>query len=366
MTGQPAEQEKKTSSVIGFLVKRLWLVAVACFALSALAACLLFVRRGADSGTLLRAIDAAHSVPDQENAAGIYTRLIEDTNLPSLDPSLLPQKPAMMATGRAWRDAEFPQVAAWIKERQKILDLLLEAGRKPQCWFPVSAPRVQVGNRTQTVMRCHELLVRAAQNDLGEGRVDAGLEKMLCMLRQARHFYSQSNPSDYFTGVSIAYVGLKAFPRLVVIEDVSSEWLAQFEAALPPIEGPLTEQLQRVEEVSRLQLQEMQRGVLAQFLSLFISGKPPRNDDFNTAYAADCRVARILVALRRYRNQAGQWPASLEEIQNEIPPVALRDPLSGKSFVYRPEGGRFVLYSVGTDGTDDGGRYPGDHPFYPP
>jgi hypothetical protein len=250
-------------------------------------------------------------------------------------------------------------------ERQKIVDLLLEAGRKPQCWFSVSGPRMQVGRRIGAVMDWHVLLVRAANNDLGEGRVEAGLEKLLCMLRLARHYYSQSNPPEYFLGVTLATMGLMRFERLVVVEGVSSEWLAQFEAALPPVEGPLTEQLQHVEEVSRLQWLKTQPGVLARLVDVFTSGNPAREKGDFEAYLAECRVARLLVALRRYRNQTGEWPADLREIRSEVPPAALSDPLSGKSFVYRLAGEGFVLYSTGTDGVDDGGSSPGDHAFWP-
>jgi hypothetical protein len=363
MERQQTGREGEAPGVVRFLV-RPWILTVACLVvLAVVVGVLLGWHRGGDPAALLRAIDAAHAVPEEENAARIYTKLVEDVNLPSLNSSLLPHELSETTLALPWRDAEFPQVAAWIKERQKIVDLLLEAGRKPQCWFSVSEPLVQRGRRTPAVRQWHELLVRAAYNDLGEGRVDAGLEKMLCMLRQTRHFYSQSNPADYFIGVSMASFGLRRFRRLVVMEDVSSEWLARFEAALPPVEGPSAEQLQRVQEVSRLQFQEMQRGVLARLLGPFLSGRPRRNDDFDTMYKARCRVARILIALRRHRNRTGRWPADLKEVQSEIPPVALSDPLSGKSFVYRPQGHVFVLYSIGTDGADDGGKSPGDRPF---
>jgi hypothetical protein len=363
MTKQLAEQKKETSGAIHLLVKRLWLLAVASLALLGLAVCLLFVRRGTDFGTSLQAIDAAHAVPDEENAARMYVRLMGDANLPPLASSGLP----VGTLGRPWRSAEFPSVAAWVRERQAVLAVLLEAGRRPRCWFSVSEARGPSDRRGEAAVEWHELLLRAANNDLGDGRVEDGLEKLFCMLRLTQHLSCQSDYSDHFMGVVLASVGLHRFYRLVVREDVTSEWLDKFEAVLPSVEGTPPQQARELQEVERLHLQQIRRGVLARFVGIFASGNlPVPKDDQAAKRQAESRAARILIALRRCRDRTGTWPADLKEIQSMIPSVVLRDPLSGKSFGYRPEGDRFQLYSVGADGADNGGRSGDDVSFWPP
>jgi len=66
------------------------------------------------------------------------------------------------------------------------------------------------------------------------------------------------------------------------------------------------------------------------------------------------RLRLIYTALRleAYRKARGRYPASLSELGNS---PYLRDPFSNKPFVYRLQEQRYVLYSVGPNGIDDGG-----------
>lgn len=73
---------------------------------------------------------------------------------------------------------------------------------------------------------------------------------------------------------------------------------------------------------------------------------------------------RLMIAhlmLRVYRLQHGNYPDSLHALRLD---ELIVDPFSGKELVYRREGERYRLYSVGQDGKDDGGRLPqpSEHP----
>jgi len=61
------------------------------------------------------------------------------------------------------------------------------------------------------------------------------------------------------------------------------------------------------------------------------------------------------LSARAYRAERGQWPASLADIVPGCLKAVPVDPHSGKPLAYRIAGDRFVLYSVGEDGKDDGG-----------
>ena len=72
---------------------------------------------------------------------------------------------------------------------------------------------------------------------------------------------------------------------------------------------------------------------------------------------AGLRVTRIGLRLKAQRAQQGTYPATLEAaLLADIPPEKQKDPFTGKALCYRQEGDGFVLYSVGPDGTDDGGK----------
>jgi len=74
---------------------------------------------------------------------------------------------------------------------------------------------------------------------------------------------------------------------------------------------------------------------------------------------ADVHLARVACALERHYLAEGEYPKQLEDLAPRfLDPVPV-DPVNGLSLHYRPiEGGRFVLYSVGSDLDDDGGRFP--------
>jgi len=66
---------------------------------------------------------------------------------------------------------------------------------------------------------------------------------------------------------------------------------------------------------------------------------------------------RIDLALRAYHADQSAFPQRLEALQprylSEIP----LDPFSQREFVYRPMADDFVLYGVGGDGVDNGGKF---------
>jgi hypothetical protein len=361
-------QEKETPRVIRFLRDRSWLIIVGCLAVLAAAGLFLvsMSRRG-DAEESLRAIDAAHIVSQEENAAGIYTELAWDPNLPSPDPAWVPRGVLSVTLVRPWRGVEFPQVAQWIDERQVILDALMEAARRPQCWFSVSEARWQGGTRSDAGSQWPLLLLQAANRDWGERRTDAGLEKLLCLFQMARHFLAQSSPGDYLLGVGMASTGLKRFARLVTTEEVPPEWLARLEAALPPVEDTLAVKSQQVNEVRALYEQEIERSLFQRLRRIF-SVKPRFRRGVSMSdiiFLGECRAARILLALRRYRDDTGAWPTDLRALDTHLPVESLTDPFSHMRFVYRPARDGFLLYSVGLNGTDEGGRPPADFLFWP-
>ena len=75
------------------------------------------------------------------------------------------------------------------------------------------------------------------------------------------------------------------------------------------------------------------------------------------------RGTRILLRLRAHRLRKGAYPETLAGLGRALPD----DPYTGKPFVYRRlEGDKFLLYSTGPDGKDDGGATDSrDFPLFP-
>ena len=86
-----------------------------------------------------------------------------------------------------------------------------------------------------------------------------------------------------------------------------------------------------------------------------------------TRGAATRRATNLVTNLRAYRQQFGEYPASLDAFGDTD---FAYDPFTSQPFTYRREGDDFVLYSVGHNGVDDGGVnsrevYEGDVQFWP-
>jgi hypothetical protein len=77
---------------------------------------------------------------------------------------------------------------------------------------------------------------------------------------------------------------------------------------------------------------------------------------FETEYLANVRTASVALALQRFRLRTGQWPETLPELVPQDLPEMLKDPFEDAPLRYKRLELGFVVYSVGEDRGDDGGR----------
>jgi hypothetical protein len=73
---------------------------------------------------------------------------------------------------------------------------------------------------------------------------------------------------------------------------------------------------------------------------------------------ANLALWRVALSLQDYKFAHGQYPASLADLQKTLDWTIPLDPFSGQALLYRTEGAEFVVYSVGPDLRDDGGKPP--------
>lgn len=79
----------------------------------------------------------------------------------------------------------------------------------------------------------------------------------------------------------------------------------------------------------------------------------------NMYYAARCRTeaATTMFALGEYHRQNNQYPDRLDQLVPEFLPRLPIDYADRKTLRYRRTGDAYILYSVGVNGVDDGGRF---------
>ncbi|HEV2949877.1 MAG TPA: hypothetical protein VGX70_21040 [Gemmataceae bacterium] len=71
---------------------------------------------------------------------------------------------------------------------------------------------------------------------------------------------------------------------------------------------------------------------------------------------AQLRAAIVALAVERFRREHGRWPNSLGELVPDKLPQVYIDPYDGKPLRYRRNKDGVVIYSVGPDKIDDGGK----------
>ena len=88
-------------------------------------------------------------------------------------------------------------------------------------------------------------------------------------------------------------------------------------------------------------------------------GTPAITPYFKIAAKAQARtrLADVALAAHRYRLANGRLPAALDELAPDFLPSVPLDPFNGEPLRYLSTNDGFVVYSVGVDRKDDGGRY---------
>ncbi|MSU60116.1 MAG: hypothetical protein EXS35_18425 [Pedosphaera sp.] len=74
------------------------------------------------------------------------------------------------------------------------------------------------------------------------------------------------------------------------------------------------------------------------------------------AITARRRLILTELALRCYQSENGQPPRQLDQLVPKYLERVPQDPFTTQPLVYRPDGAKWLLYSIGPDGVEDGGK----------
>ncbi|MFB0525783.1 MAG: hypothetical protein ACETVZ_09585 [Phycisphaerae bacterium] len=175
----------------------------------------------------LAAIEAQYTVPDEENAAKIYDELFGTMNGDPNEPKFfLRSRPS--SKDEPWLSKDHPETAEWLKGYESTIEKLLQSAKKDKCHFHIPAYSWDLDQdmeRLPKMRRCTFLLLSAANNDIAEGRIDAGLEKYLCIIRMAKYLYQQPVIIDFLVGFAIEGLALSQLNRFVIEGQPNGEQL---------------------------------------------------------------------------------------------------------------------------------------------
>jgi len=288
----------------------------------------------------IAAVNAAHVLPPEQNAATIYDQLVASGVLTGTDPNLIP--------------------AAYAA--------LVKASGMESCWFPL-VPGEQCyrehGARNLPMRQWMFTLISLAQTDVMGERYDAAVEKLDGLVRMAGHLQQQLLISDSAVGMAIEVHVWLTWTECVMQEDGAEELLRAAEA-IPPDKlantykefssqvlqvNALIKESGRAEQTLPRRIEEWWREIRDPIKSA--------EENFDRTYLSLLcrrRGVRIVAGLWRYHEANRRWPDSLDDIKTLVPEQALIDPFTEQMFVYRKEvGGQFTLYSKGPNEIDDNG-----------
>lgn len=163
--------------------------------------------------------------------------------------------------------------------------------------------------------------------------------------------------NDRFLGISREGIGYTPLSKL--IPKLSSDEVRPVVAALEKIDcaGVTWDEIRRNEK--RFEGYQLSKRFypLAWPTKWWVKGREIRYYEMmHTRVAALVRLLTAELAVRCYQSEQGRAPVDMEQLVPKYLQRVPIDPFSDKPVIYRPQGTNWVLYSVGEDRVDDGGK----------
>jgi hypothetical protein len=164
-------------------------------------------------------IEARYGVPDEENAALIYYEIMDKFDVNSLGDyfSYFDNNTRRTMYDNFWLSEEYPKAAKWIEGQKETMDLLRQVSRYEKCRFPIVSNYHKAGQPPRNFDELNQVIFRpvypiyhlglflllAANNDIGEGRINDGLEKYKMALQVGKHIRQGHGYSDILMGTAV-------------------------------------------------------------------------------------------------------------------------------------------------------------------
>jgi len=208
----------------------------------------------------LAALEAKRAIPDSENAAIIYNQLLDSYQEDVCEPNFVDYDCYDITASEPWTSQDQPEIAQWLKGRQGTIDALLAACEIEKCRFPITA---DIWSFDASLVRLPQmrswamLLARAGDNDIGEGRIGAGLEKYRAVLKMGEHLRQHPTMVDLLAGISCEAIAIKQFNRFVVTNSATEENLRFIQETLAKNKHTWSSDLPAILDCEKLMLKNV-------------------------------------------------------------------------------------------------------------
>ncbi len=204
----------------------------------------------------LAAHEAKYALPESQNAAMIYDRLLQDYVPDEWRMRFLAKEAYDQTLSDPWLSRDHPALTQWLDKHKETITTLPEACRIKTCRFPsdfsISPTDPTDAHRYSALKSWALILLLSGNNDIAEGRPDEGFQKYIYALQVAGHLYLQKRTHDFLIGFGIEGIALPRINRFVVESNVSEEQLQLVTQTLGNLENNWSNDFSQCCEYDRL------------------------------------------------------------------------------------------------------------------
>jgi hypothetical protein len=184
----------------------------------------------------LKDLEAKRAVPDAENAAIAYQKIIPrlDVNSAPAFYSKSKSEANEPSTHIFWKGGDHPETAAFIDARIDIITDTMAASKMEKCSFTIwTNPMNILGDYFSGLRQIAYLIISAANRDMGEGRIDDAAEKYNCLIRMGQQLKRQPTFIHLLVGVAIEALAERRLQSAIVTTDLTQAQLDDIRQMLP-------------------------------------------------------------------------------------------------------------------------------------
>jgi hypothetical protein len=169
-----------------------------------------------------------------ENAAVEYESVLDSQDWATLrkrqvalDPNLPP--------GTYWNRKDCPEWAKFVDEQEPYLERIRKASRLTECHFSIPYTIENLDTRSRYIfamMMWAKFLGTSANRDIGEGRIEDGLDHHWTLVRIGRHLSHDGNPDFGSIGRALEGVGYRRLTAIVMADRLSEDQVQKLEESL--------------------------------------------------------------------------------------------------------------------------------------
>jgi hypothetical protein len=203
----------------------------------------------------LAALEAKYAIPDSENAAVIYNQLLDSYDANAFEPEFMDCNLESLTTHEPWSSKDYPELAQWLAGHENTMTQLIKASKLERCHFRVPADMFQ---QTESIVTLEPmwpwalLLIRAANNDLAENRIEHALEKYRALLQMAEHLHQQPLVLSIMDAMATETLALEGFTHFIMTPNPAEQKLSLIEETLTSIKYDWSSALPQILDCEKL------------------------------------------------------------------------------------------------------------------